>query len=94
MEYSSPFYFYFSRNEPFDLCKHGKADKLFECVDYFGCTRKNLNQNKMTINFSFIIDIRFMNSFLILIFFKKGLTKKSGVLIISLVKIFKNGGNT
>ena len=47
----------------------------------------------MIINFCFIIDILFMNSFLILMFFKEGLTKKTGVLIISLVKIFTNGKN-
>ena len=48
----------------------------------------------MTINFCFIIDIRFMNSFLILMFFKERLTKQIGVLITSLVTIFTNGKNT
>ena len=48
----------------------------------------------MTINFCFIIDISFMNSFLILMFFKERLTKKIGVLITSLVTIFINGKNT
>ena len=55
--------------------------------------QKKIDQNKMIINFCFIIDILFMNSFLILMFFKEGLTKKTGVLIISLVKIFTNGKN-
>ena len=55
--------------------------------------QKKIDQNKMIINFFFIIDILFMNSFLILMFFKEGLTKKTGVLIISLVKIFTNGKN-
>ena len=45
----------------------------------------------MAINFCFVIDILFMNSFLILIFFKEGLTENIGVLIIALVKIFTNG---
>ena len=45
----------------------------------------------MTINFCFVIDILFMNSILILMFFKEGLTKNIGVLIIALVKIFTNG---
>ena len=35
-----------------------------------------------------------MNSFLILMFFKEGLTKKVAVLIVLLVKIFTNGKNT
>ena len=35
-----------------------------------------------------------MNSFLILMFFKEGLTKKIAVLIVLLVKIFTNGKNT
>ena len=35
-----------------------------------------------------------MNSFLILMFFKEGLTKKIAVLIALLVKIFTNGKNT
>ena len=35
-----------------------------------------------------------MNSFLILMFFKDGLTKKIAVLIVLLVKIFTNGKNT
>ena len=43
----------------------------------------------MTINFFFIKDILFMNSILILMFFKKA-PQKTGVLIISLVKIFIN----
>ena len=38
--------------------------------------QKKLDQSKMKINFCFIIDIRFMSSFLILMFFKEGLTKK------------------
>ena len=54
---------------------------------------EKIDKNKMTINFCFIIDILFMNSFLILMFFKEGLTKKIGVLIISLVKIFTKGKN-
>ena len=48
----------------------------------------------MAINFCFIIDILFMNSFLILRFFKEGLTKTVGVLIITLAKIFTNRKNT
>ena len=48
----------------------------------------------MMINFCFIIDILFMNSFLILSFLKEGLTKTVGVLIISLAKIFANGKYT
>ena len=58
--------------------------------------QKKLDQNKITINFCFIIDIDilFMNSFLILMFFKEGVAKKNVVLIISLVKIFTNGKNT
>ena len=51
---------------------------------------EKIDKNKMTINFCFIIDILFMNSFPVLLFFKKGLTKKTGVLIISLPKIFTN----
>ena len=43
----------------------------------------------MTIDFFFIKDILFMNSILILMFFKKA-PQKTGVLIISLVKIFIN----
>ena len=39
-----------------------------------GVPEKN-DQNKMTINFCFVIDILFMNSFLIIMFFKEGLTK-------------------
>ena len=35
-----------------------------------------------------------MNSFLILMFFKEGLTKKIAVLIVLLVMIFTNGKNT
>ena len=35
-----------------------------------------------------------MNSFLILMFFKEGLTKKIAVLIVLLVMIFANGKNT
>ena len=35
-----------------------------------------------------------MNSFLILMFYKEGLTKKIAVLIVLLVKIFTNGKNT
>ena len=35
--------------------------------------QKKLDQNKMTINFCFIVDILFMNSFLFLMFFKEGL---------------------
>ena len=35
-----------------------------------------------------------MNSFLILMFFKEGLTKKIAVLIVLLVKIFTNGKHT
>ena len=63
---------------------------------YTGCNRKKLDQNKITINFCFIIDIDilFMNSFLILMFFKEGVANKNVVLIISLVKIFTNGKNT
>ena len=38
--------------------------------------QKKLDQNKMTINFYFAIDIIFMNSFLILMFFEEGLTKQ------------------
>ena len=38
--------------------------------------QKKLDQNKMSITFCFIIDILFMNSFLVLMFFKKELTKK------------------
>ena len=56
--------------------------------------QKKLDENKITTNFCFIIDILFMNPFLILWFFKKGLTKTVGVLIISLAKIFTNGKNT
>ena len=54
---------------------------------------EKIDKNKMTINFCFIIDILFMNSFPVLLFFKKGLTKKTGVLIISLPKIFTNEKN-
>ena len=35
-----------------------------------------------------------MNSFLILMFFKEGLTKRIAVLIVLLVKIFTNGKHT
>ena len=42
--------------------------------------QKKLDQNEMTSNFCFIIDIHFMNSFLILMFFKEGPTKQIGVL--------------
>ena len=48
----------------------------------------------MTINFCFIIDILFMNSFLILRFLKERLKKTVGVIIVSLGKIFTNGKYT
>ena len=42
--------------------------------------QKKLDRDKMAINFCFIKDIRFMNSFLILMFFKEGPAKQIGVL--------------
>ena len=39
--------------------------------------QKKIYQNKMRINFCLILDILFMNSFLVLMFFKEGITKKN-----------------
>ena len=58
--------------------------------EYTGCTRKKLTKIKWQLIFA-LLDILFMNSFLILMFFKEGLTKNIRVLIISLVNVFTNG---
>ena len=52
--------------------------------------QKKLDQNKMTTNFLFVIDIIFIKLFLILMF-SGGNNKTIGVLITTLVKIFTYG---
>ena len=63
----------FSPNEAQNLSESALVQIIY--ISYL-VNQENLDRSKMTINFCFIIDIRLMNSYLILMFFKEELTKR------------------
>ena len=63
----------FSPNEAQNLSESALVQFIY--ISYL-VNQEKLDRSKMTINFCFIIDIRLMNSYLILMFFKEELKKK------------------